>query len=405
MDRRTAITGAGSGIGQVVVRLCGRGRTALRDASDAIHVIAPVRHDAIRRMLLCLTLLLTAALPAQAQQRVLNVYNWTDYIDPTALKRFEKEISAKVNYDEFDSLETLEAKMLAGHSGYDIVVPSDEPSFSRLIKAGALAPIDHADIPNWKNLDPALMRRVAASDPRNAHGAIYLYGSTGLGIKPDQHPSAGARRAARQLGPAVQTGNMRGGCASCGIVMLDSEIDVIPTVLRYLGKSPDSTDAADLAAVEQMLMAIRPYIRNFASGGALEALAAGEVCLAMDYSGDVAQAAARAAEAHRGVTVRYVDSEGRRADRLRHAGDSRGRAAQGAALQFINFLLQPDVMAGITNVMRYPNAVPASRADDPAGAAGRPGSLSDTGGRWRRCSRSVRCRSPPNALGRACGRA
>ena len=160
MDRRTAITGAGSGIGQVVVRLCGRGRTALRDASDAIHVIAPVRHDAIRRMLLCLTLLLTAALPAQAQQRVLNVYNWTDYIDPAALKRFEKEINAKVNYDEFDSLETLEAKLLAGHSGYDIVVPSDEPSFSRLIKDGALAPIDHADIPNWKNLDPALMRRV-----------------------------------------------------------------------------------------------------------------------------------------------------------------------------------------------------------------------------------------------------
>ena len=360
MDRRTAITGAGSGIGQVVVRLCGRGRTALRDASDAIHVIAPVRHDAIRRMLLCLTLLLTAALPAQAQQRVLNVYNWTDYIDPTALKQFEKEFNAKVNYDEFDSLETLEAKMLAGHSGYDIVVPSDEPSFSRLIKDGALAPIDHADIPNWKNLDPALMRRVAASDPRNAHGAIYLYGSTGLGINPDRIRALAPDAPLDSWDLLFQPKYAR-RLASCGIVILDSEIDVIPTVLRYLGKSQDSTSAADLAAVEHTLMAIRPYIRNFASGGALEALATGQVCLAMDYSGDVAQAAERAEQAHRGVTVRYViPKEGAQIgfDMLAVPADAPHKAL---ALQFINFLLQPDVMAGITNVTRYPNAVPASK--------------------------------------------
>jgi putrescine transport system substrate-binding protein len=298
---------------------------------------------------------------AQAQQRVLNVYNWTDYIDPAALKRFETEFHARVNYDEFDSLETLEAKLLAGHSGYDIVVPSDEPSFSRLIEDGALAPIDHASIPNWHNLDPALMQGVAAADPGNAHGAIYLYGSTGLGINPDR---------IRALAPGAPLDSWEllfnpkwaKQLAACGIVMLDSEIDVIPTVLHYLGKSPDSTSAADLAAVEKTLMAIRPYIRNFASGGALEALATGQICLAMDYSGDVAQAAERAAQAQRGVTVRYViPKEGAQVgfDMLAIPADAPHKAL---ALQFINFLLQPDVMAGITNVTRYPNAVPASRA-------------------------------------------
>jgi putrescine transport system substrate-binding protein len=144
--------------------------------------------------------------------------------------------------------------------------------------------------------------------------------------------------------------------------MLDSEIDVIPSVLHYLGKSPDSTDPGDLAAVEQVLMRIRPYIRNFASGGTLEALAAGEVCLALDYSGDVAQAAARAAEAHRGITVRFVvPKEGAQIgfDMLAIPADAPHRDD---ALKFINYLLQPDVMAGITNTVRYPNAVPASRA-------------------------------------------
>ena len=305
--------------------------------------------------------LLVLGLPARAQDRVLNVYNWTDYIDPAALKRFQKETGVTVNYDVYDSLETLEAKLLTGHSGYDIVVPSDEPSFSRLIKAGALAPIDHARIPNWHNLDPALMARVARADPGNAHGAIYLFGSTGLGIEPDKIRALAPDAPLDSWDLLFKPENAK-RLAACGIVMLDSEIDVIPSVLHYLGKSPDSTDAADLAAVEQVLMRIRPYIRNFASGGTLEALAAGEVCLALDYSGDVAQAAARAAEAHRGVTVRFVvPKEGAQIgfDMLAIPADAPHRDT---ALKFINFLLQPDVMAGITNTVLYPNAVPASRA-------------------------------------------
>ena len=314
------------------------------------------------RYALLLLALLALAPPVRAQQqRVLNVYNWTDYIDPAALQRFEKETGVKVNYDVYDSLETLEAKLLTGHSGYDIVVPSDEPSFSRLIKAGALAPIDHASVPNWHNLDPALMQRVARADPGNAHGAIYLFGSTGLGINADKIRALAPDAPLDSWDLLFKPENAR-RLAACGIVLLDSEIDVIPSVLRYLGKSPDSTDPADLAAVEKVLMGIRPYIRNFASGGTLEVLATGQACLALDYSGDVAQAAARAVQAHRGVTVQFViPKEGAQIgfDMLAIPADAPHRQT---ALQFINFLLQPDVMAGITNAVSYPNAVSASRA-------------------------------------------
>src|ERR1700733_2778972 len=300
------------------------------------------------------------ALPARAQERVVNIYNWTDYIDPSVLADFTKETGIQTRYDVFDSLETLEAKLFAGHSGYDIVLPSNEPSFSRLIRAGALATIDRAKVPNWNNLDPVLMQRVESSDKDNRHGAIYLWGSIGLGINPDRirrlAPDAPLESWGLLLDPrwAKQI-------APCGIIMMDSAIDVIPSVLRYLGRSPDGSAPGDLEAVSQTLMAIRPYIREFASGGALEALATGQACLALDYSGDVDQAGARAVEAGKGVGVTFVvPKEGAEIgfDMLAIPSDAPHKET---ALQFINFLLQPDVMAAITNKVSYPNAVPASR--------------------------------------------
>ncbi len=275
-----------------------------------------------------LAALLTLALPARADERVLNVYNWTEYIDPAVLERFQKETGITVHYDVFDSLETLEAKLLAGHSGYDIVVPSNEPTFSRLIKVGALAEIDRARVPNWKNLDPALMRQVESSDPGNRHGAIYLWGTTGIGVNPDRVKQLAPDAPMDSWDLLFKPENAK-RIAPCGITMMDSAIDVIPGVLKYLGRSPDSTDPADLAAVEHTLMGIRRYIRSFASGGALEALATGQSCLALDYSGDVIQAGARADEAKRGVSGALCRAEGGRAARLRHAGDPGGRRAQG----------------------------------------------------------------------------
>ncbi len=295
---------------------------------------------------------------AQAQEKVLNVYNWTDYIDPKVLEAFTKETGIKVQYDVYDSLETLEGKLLAGSSGYDVVVPTAEPTFSRLIKAGALQKLDKSAIPNLKNEDATLMHRVETSDPGNQYGAIYLWGSTGIGIVPSK---------IKPLAPDAPTNSWdlllkpewAKKLAPCGIVMMDSAIDTIPTVLKYLGKNPESSDPKDLDAVEQALMAIRPYIRTFASGGALEMLASGEICMAMDYSGDVVQAANRAREAKQSEVDYVLPKEGAELtfDMLAVPKDA---PHPKEAMQFINFLLRPENMAAITNMVGYPNAVPAS---------------------------------------------
>jgi putrescine transport system substrate-binding protein len=297
--------------------------------------------------------------PARAQDKVLNVYNWTDYIDPAALDAFKKQTGAQIHYDVYDSLETLEGKMLAGHSGYDVIVPTAEPTFARLIASGALQALDKSKLPNLNGEDPTLLARVATSDPGNKYGAIYLWGTIGLGEIPSKIKALFPDAPVDSWDLMFKPENAK-RLASCGITMLDSATDVIPTVLKYLHHDPDSTKPADLADVEKTLMAIRPYIRTFASGGAVEAMAAGETCLVFDYSGDVIQAAARAAEAHRD-TVNYVAPREFTQlwfDMLAIPADA---PHPELALQFINFLLQPSVIAGITNTVHYPNAVPASK--------------------------------------------
>ncbi|HEV7265402.1 MAG TPA: polyamine ABC transporter substrate-binding protein [Falsiroseomonas sp.] len=319
----------------------------------------------------CLATLL-AATPLRAQERVVNVFNWNDYIDPYMVQRFTRETGIRVRYDVFDSLETLEGRLSAGRSGYDIVVPTNEPTFSRLARAGAFRPLDRSLIPNLANLDPELQRQVATSDPGNRFGVLYLWGTIGLGVNAER---------VRALAPDAPLGSLAllmdprhaRRIARCGITMMDSAIDVIPTVLHYLGKDPNSIEAADLRAVEQALLAIRPHIRNFSTGGAIEALATGQSCLAFAYSGDVLQAASRAEEANRGVEVRYViPEEGAQLwfDLLAIPADAPNPAGAHA---FIDFVLQPEVMANITNHVGYPNGVPASRplvepevANDPA---------------------------------------
>ena len=202
--------------------------------------------------------------------------------------------------------------------------------------------------------------RSSSPDPGNRYGAIYLWGTTGMGINPDKVKQQAPAAPINSWDLLLQPDNAK-RLAPCGIAMMDSAIDVIPGVLKYLGRSPNSTDAGDLAAVEQTLMGIRRYIRTFASGGAIEMLASGQICLALDYSGDVVQASARAQEAKRGVSVRYIaPKEGAQLgfDMLAIPADAEHKDA---AMMFINFVLQPDVMAGITNTVRYANAVPASR--------------------------------------------
>jgi putrescine transport system substrate-binding protein len=313
------------------------------------------------RRLLSLLVLLLMAVPAAAQERVLNVYNWSDYIDPEVVARFTRETGIRVRYDVYDSLETLEGRLSAGRSGYDIVVPTTEPTFARLVRAGALRPIDRAAVPNWANLNPTLMERVAAIDPGNRHGVIYLWGTVGLGIRPDRVRAALGDVLLDNLDILLKPENAA-RLASCGIMLMDSPTDVLPSVLRWLGRDPNSSTTADMRAAEQALMSIRPHVRAIiASSSILDALATGEACVALTYSGDVIQAAARAREAGRGVEVGYVMPRvGAQLwfDMMAIPVDAPNPEA---AQQFINFLLQPDVMAAITNQVRYPNAVPASR--------------------------------------------
>jgi len=290
----------------------------------------------------------------------LNVYNWSDYIDPYAVSRFQQETGIRIRYDVYDSLETLEGKLSAGRSGYDIIVPTSEPTFARLVRAGALLPLDRARIPNWTNQDPALLQRVASSDPGNRFGAIYLYGTVGLGIRVDRVRAALPDVPLDSLDVLMQPENAR-RLARCGIAVMDSAIDVLPSVLRWRGRDPNSTDAADLRAAEEALLAIRPHVRAIiASGNIMDALATGEYCVALTYSGDVIQAQARAREAARGVEIGYIQpKEGAQLwfDMLAIPADAPNPEA---AQAFINFVLRPDVMAGITNHVRYPNAIPTA---------------------------------------------
>ncbi|MBO1074872.1 polyamine ABC transporter substrate-binding protein [Roseomonas marmotae] len=319
----------------------------------------------LRRLLaasLCTVALLAGAVyPAAAQpERRLNVYNWSDYIDPYAVARFEQETGIRIRYDVFDSLETLEGKLSAGRSGYDVIVPTSEPTFARLARAGALLPLDRSKLPNWDNQDPTLLKQVASSDPGNRFGAIYLYGTVGLAIRPDRVRALAPDAPLDSLDLLMKPENAQ-RLARCGIAVMDSATDVLPSVLRWAGRDPNSTDAADLRAAEQALLAIRPYVRAItASSNIMDSLATGEYCVALTYSGDTIQAQARAREAGRGVELGYIQpKEGAQlwVDMLAIPADA---PHPEEAHAFINFLLQPEVMAGITNHVRYPNGLPAA---------------------------------------------
>jgi putrescine transport system substrate-binding protein len=309
-----------------------------------------------------LVVLLTCVVPllcAHAEETTLRIFGWGDYLDQQALDKFTSATGIKVHYDVYSSLGQLEATVALAHSGYDIIMPTNEPTLSRLVRGDRLAPIDRDKVPSWKNLDPALMRMVAPADPGNKYGAIYLWGTLGLGMLPDKVRALVPNVPLDSLDLLFKPENAQ-RLQSCGITILDSPPEVVPTVLHYLGLSPSSTSASDLAAVERTLMGIRPYIRTFSATSALDTLANGSTCLALAFSGNVLQAAVRAKAANRGVNVAYYAPKGGAQasfDVLAIPIDAPHRDAANA---FINFVLRPDIIADVSNVTRYANAVPAS---------------------------------------------
>jgi putrescine transport system substrate-binding protein len=301
----------------------------------------------------------TAALDTDAD-KVLNVYNWSDYIDTSVLEEFEKETGIKVSYDVFDSNEVLETKLLAGSTGYDIVVPS--ASFlERQIKAGVFQKLDKTRLPNLKNLDAEITQRVALHDPGNEHSVNYLWGTSGVGYNEakikERMPDAPVDSFAMFYDPKVVS-----KFADCGVTLLDAPSEVLGTVLIYLGRDANSEKPEDLAAAEKVLMSIRPYVKYVNSSKYIEDLANGEVCLAMGWSGDVLQSRDRANEAGKGITIKYlIPREGAVMffDMLAIPNDA--KHVKNAHL-FIDFLMRPEIAAKNTNYVNYANSNAASLA-------------------------------------------
>jgi putrescine transport system substrate-binding protein len=299
----------------------------------------------------------TAAAP---EPKVLNIYNWSDYIADDTLKNFEKETGIKVNYDNYDNNEILNAKLLAGRTGYDIVVPGAHFA-KQQIAAGLFQKLDRSKLSNWGNLDPALLAQMAKVDPGNQYLVDWLWGYVTVGI------NVGKVKAA--LGDLPMPDNAwsllfdpkyASKLKGCGVNMLDSASEVLPVALLYIGKNGFSTDAADYRAAGEMLKKIRPYVTRFSSSGYIDEMAAGSLCLVMGYSGDINIARARAAEAKKGVQIEalipksgatlFFDSMAIPAD-AKHPGN---------AHLFINYILRPEVHASLTNKVFYANPNKAS---------------------------------------------
>ncbi len=297
---------------------------------------------------------------AHAEEKVLNIYNWSDYIAKDTVAKFEKQTGIKVRYDVYDGNETLEAKLLAGHSGYDIVVPTAFPFLDRQVKAGVYMKLDKSKIPNYKNLDPALLKQVAAADPGNEHAAIWLWGTTGIGYNVKAIEKRIPNAPVDSLDLILKPENAA-KLKDCGITMLDSPTDIIPIVLNYLHIDPNSQKPADLEKAKALLLSIRPYIKYFNSSQYINDLANGDVCISLGWSGDVFQAAARASDAKNGVELKYsIPKEGTMVwfDNMAIPADA---PHPENALAWINFILQPDIEAANTNYVAYANPVPASK--------------------------------------------
>jgi putrescine transport system substrate-binding protein len=303
--------------------------------------------------------------------QALNLFIWSDYLAPTTLSDFQQQTGITVHAAYYDSNETLETKLLAGSSGYDVVVPTAS-YFERQIKAGVYLTLDKSKLPNLKNMDPQLMARVAMHDPDNAHGIIYMWGTNGIGYNQKMvtalMPDAPLDSWRLVFDPAVAA-----KIAKCGISVLDSPAEMMRAVLNFLGKDPNSQKPEDVQAAEATLLKIRPYIRNINSSEYIEALANGDLCVAVGYNGDVLQARDRARDANKGIDIKYVvPKEGSILwfDMLAIPKDA---PHPEAAYAYINYIMEPKVIADISNFKRYANANLASQPyvlesvkDDPA---------------------------------------
>ncbi len=322
-----------------------RNRTALLAAAAAGMIVAAA--------------LAVAPVPA-ATERVVNFYNWSDYIDPTVIDDFSRQSGIKVRYDTFDSNDTLEAKLLAGKSGYDVMVPTGY-FLARLIAAGVFQKLDRAKLPNLANVWPEIADRLARYDPGNQYAVNYMWGTTGIGYNVNAAREVLGPDALPNSWDDVFDPDRLARFKNCGIHMLDSSDDIMPAALHYLHLDPNSSDPADLQKAADVLAKIRPSVRKFHSSEYLNALATGEICFAVGFSGDIKQAQKRAAQGKGGIAIGYaIPKEGAQLwfDNLAIPADA-PHAAE--AHELIDYLLRPDVAAKNTNYISYANGNLASQ--------------------------------------------
>jgi putrescine transport system substrate-binding protein len=311
----------------------------------------------MKKQLFGLAVMMTAALvfsaPARAEDKVVNVYNWSDYIDSTILEDFTKETGIKVVYDVFDSNEILETKLLAGGSGYDVVVPTG-PFLARQISAGVFMKLDKSKLPNLKNMWPDVMERLAKYDPGNQYAVNYMWGTTGIGYNVAKVKAALGDVPIDSWDILFKPENAA-KLKDCGISILDASDETFAIAMNYLGKPGDSKDTADLQAGGEVYSKIRPYVRTFNSSAYIDELANGDSCIALGWSGDVLQAKNRATEAKNGIDINYViPKEGTYMwfDNLAIPADAKH---VDEAHAFINYLMKPEVIAKASNYVQYAN--------------------------------------------------
>jgi len=294
-----------------------------------------------------------------AADKTLHVYNWSDYIAPNTVADFEKQTGIKVVYDVFDSNEVLEGKMMAGNTGYDVVVPSSS-FLARQLQSGVFQPLDRSKLPNYKNLDPDLMKKLEQHDPGNKYAIPYLWATTGIGYNVEKVKAALGKDAPVDSWDLVLKPENLEKLKSCGVSFLDAPEEIFATVLNYMGKDPNSSDPKDYTAATDLLLKLRPSIRYFHSSQYINDLANGNTCVAIGWAGDILQAKNRAVEAKNGVNIAYsIPKQGALAffDMLAIPKDAKN---VDEAYQFINYLMEPKVMAQISNTVFYASGVKAS---------------------------------------------
>lgn len=326
----------------------------MRTASVLAHSVAvPVRVRVLLFALLALSFPLCQAADAE---RTVNVYNWSDYITESALADFTKATGIRVVYDVYDSNEVLEAKLLTGNSGYDVVFPTARPYAARQIAAGVYRELDRSLLPNYHHLAKDILASLADIDPGNAHLVPYMWGTTGIGYVEEA--------VRKRLGPDVPLDSwslifdpaISAKLADCGIAVLDAPEETLPPALIWLGRPGDATDAKDLDAAVKAWLAVRPNIRYFHNSQYINDLANGDICIALGFSGDILQAADRAAEAGNGVTVKYVIPKEGAFTWTDNMAIPKDAPHPAEAHAFIDWMMRPEVIAGVSDFVSYANA-------------------------------------------------